>query len=46
MECTDLATHSIDTEEPRPTRLPPSHLPSTKQDLEKAKVQKMVEWGR
>ncbi len=39
MECTDLVTHSIDTGEHRPIRLPPRRLPITKQEVEKAEVQ-------
>ncbi len=45
MGCTDLVTHSIDTGEHRPIRLPPRRLPITKQDVEKAEVQKMVDKG-
>ena len=35
---TDLVTHTIDTGEHRPIRLPPRRLPITKQDVEKAEV--------
>ncbi len=45
MGCTDLVTHSIDTREHHPIRLPPLHLPITKQDVEKAEVQKMLDRG-
>ncbi len=43
--CTDLVTHSIDTGEHRPIRVPPRRLPITKQDVEKAEVQKMLDKG-
>ncbi len=42
---TDLVTHSIDTGEHRPIRLPPRRLPITKQDVEQAEVQKMLDRG-
>ncbi len=42
---TDLVTHSIDTGENRPTRLPPRRLPITKQDVEQAEAQKMLDRG-
>ncbi len=45
MGCTDLITHSIDTGEHRPIRLPPRRLPITKQDVEKTEVQKMLDKG-
>ncbi len=38
MGCTDLVTHSIETGEHRPIRLPPHRLPITKQDVEKTEV--------
>ncbi len=37
---TDLVTHTIDTGEHRPIHLP---FPITKQDVEKAEVQKMLD---
>ena len=40
---TDLVTHTIDTGEHRPIRLPPRRLPITKQDVQKAEVQKMLD---
>ncbi len=43
MGCTDLVTHSIDTGEHRPIRLPPRRLPITNQDVEKSEVQKMLD---
>ncbi len=42
---TDLVTHSIDTGKNRPICLPPRRLPITKQDVEQAKVQKMLDKG-
>ncbi len=42
---TDLVTHSINTGEHRPIRLPPRRLPITKQDVEQAEVQKMLDRG-
>ncbi len=45
MGCTDLVTHPVDTGEHRPIRLPPRRLPITKQDVEKAEVQKMLDKG-
>ncbi len=42
---TDLVTHSIDTGEHHPIRLPPRRLPITKQDVEQAEVQKMLDHG-
>ncbi len=42
---TDLVTHSIDTGEHCPIRLPPRRLPITKQDVEQAEVQKMLDRG-
>ncbi len=42
---TDLVTHTIDTEENCPIRLPPRRLPITKQDVEQAEVQKMLDRG-
>ncbi len=42
---TDLVTHSIDSGENRPIHLPPRRLPITKQDVEQAKVQKMLDRG-
>ncbi len=42
---TDLVTHTIDTGEHRPICLPPRRLPITKQDVEKAEVQKMLDRG-
>ncbi len=42
---TDLVTHTIDTGEHRPIRLPPRQLSITKQDVEKAEVQKMLDRG-
>ncbi len=42
---TDLATLTIDTEEYRPLRLSPRRLPITKQDVEKAEAQKMLDRG-
>ncbi len=42
---TDLVTHTIDTGEHRPIRLSPRRLPITKQDVEKAEVQKMLDRG-
>ncbi len=40
---TDLVTHTIDTGEHHPICLPPRRLPITKQDVEKAEVQKMLD---
>ena len=37
---TDLVTHTIDTREHSPIRLPPRRLPITKQDVEKLKSRK------
>ncbi len=37
---TDLVTHTIDTGEHRPIRLPPRRLPITKHDVEKLKSRK------
>ncbi len=45
MGWTDLVMHSIDTWEHHPIPLPPWRLPITKQDVEKAEVQKMLDWG-
>ncbi len=45
MGCTDLVTHSIDTGEHHPTRQPPHCLPITKEEVEKAQVQKMLDRG-
>ncbi len=42
---TYLVTHSIDTREHHPIRLPPRRLPITKQDVEKTEVQKMLDRG-
>ncbi len=42
---TDLVTHTIDPGENRPIHLPPRHLPITKQDVEQAEVQKMLDQG-
>ncbi len=42
---TDFVNHTIDTGEHRPIRLPPRRLPITKQDVEKAEVQKMLDQG-
>ena len=42
---TDLVTHSIDTGENRSIRLPPRHLPITKQEVEQAEVQQMLDRG-
>ncbi len=42
---TDLVTHMIDTGEHRPIRLPPRRLPITKQEVECAEVQKMLDIG-
>ncbi len=42
---TDLVTHTIDTREHHPICLPPRRLPITKQDVEKAEVQKMLDLG-
>ena len=41
----DLVTHSIDTGENRPIRLPPKRLPITKQDVEQHELQKMLDRG-
>ncbi len=43
MRQTDLVTHSIDTGENRPICLAPRCLPITKQDVEEAEVQKMLD---
>ncbi len=43
MEQTDLVTHTIDTGEHRPIHLLPRRLTITKQDVEKAEVQKMLD---
>ncbi len=40
---TDLVTHSIDTGENRPIRLPPRRLTITKENVEQAEVQKMLD---
>ncbi len=45
MRQTDLVTHTIDTGEHRPICLPPQRLPITKQDVEKAEVQKMLDFS-
>ncbi len=45
MGCTDLFTHSIDTGDHCPIQLPPCHLFITKQYVEKADVQKMLDRG-
>ncbi len=42
---TDLVTHTIDTGEPLPIRLPPRRLPISKQDVEKAEAHKMLGRG-
>ncbi len=42
---TDLVTHTIDTGEHRSIRLPPRRLPITKQEVEYANVQKMLDRG-
>ncbi len=42
---TDLVTHTIDTGEYPPIRLPTRRLSITKQDVEKAEVQKMLDRG-
>ncbi len=42
---TDLVTHTVDTNEHRPIRLPPRQLPITKQEVECAEVQKMLDRG-
>ncbi len=42
---TDFVTHTIDTGEDRPILLPHRRLPITKQDVEKAEVQKMPDRG-
>ncbi len=42
---TDLVTHSIDTGEHRPICLSPRRLPITKQDVEQAEVQNMLDRG-
>ncbi len=39
----DLVTHTIDTGEHRPICLPPRRLPITKQDVEKAEAQTMLD---
>ncbi len=41
----DLVTHTIDTGEHRPIGLHPRRLPITKQDVETAEVQKMLDRG-
>ncbi len=45
MEQTDLVAHSIDNGEHRPICLTPRRLPITKQDVEKAEIQKMLDRG-
>ncbi len=40
MGLTDLVTHTIDTGEHRPIRLPPRRLPITKQEVERARSRK------
>ncbi len=42
---TGLVKHTIDTGEQRPVWLPPRRLPITKQEIEKEKVQKMLDRG-
>ncbi len=42
---TGLVKHTIDTGDQRPIRLPPRRLPITKQEIEKEKVQKMLDRG-
>ncbi len=42
---TNLVTHSLDTGENRPICLPARRLPITKQDVEQAEVQKMLDKG-
>ncbi len=39
----DIVTHSIDTGEHRSIKLTPRRLPITKEDVKKAKVQKMLD---
>ncbi len=39
---TDLVTHSIETRAKHPIHLAPRCLPITKQDVEQAEVQKML----
>ena len=42
MGCTSLVTHTIDTGENRPIRIPPRRLPIAKQAIEREEVDKML----